>query len=613
MSVRFLDPTLVNQIAAGEVIERPASAIKELVENAIDAGATKIDVVLRDGGKTYLCVVDNGIGMSQQDLKLCVERHATSKIPDNDLFNIQTLGFRGEALPSIGSVSRLKITTRQSGSDSAWELNIEGGIKSNIAPAAGGYGTRIEVRDLFYATPARLKFLKAASTELSHTVDIVERLALIHPEIEFTVTDGDRQVLSFTKGVNRIASILGKDFHENSCEVTCQRQDLTLKGWISIPTYNHGSAANQYLFVNGRPVKDKLLATAIRVGYQDVLASSRYPSLCLFLICPPDEVDINVHPAKAEVRFRDPNLVRGFVISALRESLKNTQHQSSTLLSSGMTQAFTAPSVSSTSSVSQPASNFAPPLPYPKGGTSFPLQSRLSILTKTTDIDSFNEQLLTPLQDPPLIAELPSSPVSARQESVTEAHYLGYAKAQIHDTYIIAETTEHLIIIDQHAAHERLVYEKMKQDLASGLIKRQSLLIPTVVEITESGVELLKPYFSSLNEFGFTIEVVGKTGLVIREVPALLVKCDLKQLIQDMVAEIKNQDTGETIKQTINDILADKACKNSIRAGRKLSIEEMNALLRQMEATPSSSQCNHGRPTFVTLDKQALERLFGRT
>lgn len=608
MNVRFLDPTLVNQIAAGEVIERPASAIKELVENSIDAGSTRIDVILRDGGKTYLCVVDNGSGMSPQDLSLCIERHATSKIPDNDLFNIQTLGFRGEALPSIGSVSRLKIITRQSGNETAWELNVEGGTKSEIMPAAGPCGTRIEVRDLFYATPARLKFLKAATTELSHTVDIIERLALINPEIEFTVTDGERRVLSLTNGINRIQDILGKDFHENSCQVTCQRQDLTLKGWISIPTYNHSSAANQYLFVNGRPVKDKLLATAIRVAYQDVLAGSRYPSLCLFLICPPDEVDINVHPAKAEVRFRDPNLVRGFVISAIRESLKDISYKSSTVLSSGMAQAF-APPVSPASSGVRTGNGFI----GSDSRTPFINQSRLSFSPKTIDIDSFNEQLLTPLHSPAIIATLPQSPAAQIHDNLTEANYLGYAKAQIHDTYIIAETKEHLVIIDQHAAHERLVYEKMKQDLAGGLIKRQSLLIPEVIELTESNLDLLKPYFHSLNELGFIIESIGKTGLVIREIPALLTKCDLKQLIQDMVAEIKNQDTGETVKQTINEILADKACKNSIRAGRKLSTEEMNALLRQMEATPSSSQCNHGRPTFVTLDKQALEKLFGRT
>lgn len=608
MSVRFLDPTLVNQIAAGEVIERPASAIKELVENSIDAGATKIDIVLRDGGKTYLCVMDNGSGMSPQDLSLCVERHATSKIPDNDLFNIQTLGFRGEALPSIGSVSRLKITTRQLISDTAWELNVEGGTKSEVMPAAGPCGTRIEVRDLFYATPARLKFLKAGATELSHTVDIIERLALINPEIDFTVTDGDRRVLSFANGINRIQGVLGKDFHENSCEVTCQRQDLTLKGWISIPTYNHSSAANQYFFVNGRPVKDKLLATAIRVAYQDVLAGNRFPSLCLFLVCPPDEVDINVHPAKAEVRFRDPNLVRGFVISAIRESLKNVSQKSSTVLSSGMAQAF-APSLTPASSVARSSNGFI----RPSSGLPFSSQPRLSMPQKTVQIDSFNEQLLAPLQETTIIAELPQPPISQAYESLTEVGYLGYAKAQIHDTYIVAQTADHLVIVDQHAAHERLVYEKMKQDLASGLIKRQSLLIPEVIEMTESHLDLLHPYLSTFNELGFTIEVVGKTGLVIREIPMLVNKCDLKQLIQDMIAEIKNQDTGETVQQVIHEILADKACKNSIRAGRKLSLEEMNALLRQMEATPSSSQCNHGRPTFVTLDKQALERLFGRS
>lgn len=612
MSVRFLDPTLINQIAAGEVIERPASAIKELVENSIDAGSTKIDITVRDGGKTYICIVDNGNGMSSDDLTLCVERHATSKIPDNDLFNIQTLGFRGEALPSIGSVSRLKITSRQAESDSAWELLIEGGQKSKIAPASAPKGTKIEVRDLFYATPARLKFLKAASTELSHTVDIVERLALINPEIDFTITDGERQVLSFSNGMSRIEGVLGKDFQENCCAVECQRQDLTLKGWISIPTYNHSSAGNQYLFVNGRPVKDKLLATAIRVAYQDVLASHRHPSLCLFLICPPDEVDINVHPAKAEVRFRDPQLVRGFVISAIRESLKNAAEKSSTVLSTGLVRAFTPPSSPISSNPIQARDYHQGGFVRPTSGSGFSGQQRLSMPQKNINFESFNEQIMAPLQPPTVIVDF--SP--AQQETantLTEENYLGYAKAQVHETYIVAETPDHLVIVDQHAAHERLIYEKMKHDFAQGLIKRQSLLIPEVIEFSEPQLALLQPHLPAFHTFGFTIEIVGKTGLVIREIPMLLSKCDLKQLMTDMICDLKFQETSEVVHQAIHEILADKACKNSIRAGRKLSSEEMNALLRQMETTPSSGQCNHGRPTFVKLDKQALEKLFGRT
>lgn len=616
MTVRFLDPTLINQIAAGEVIERPASAIKELVENSIDAGATKIDITVRDGGKTYICIVDNGNGMSAEDLALCVERHATSKIPDNDLFNIQTLGFRGEALPSIGSVSRLKITSRQADSDGAWELSVEGGHKAKVAPASAPKGTKIEVRDLFYATPARLKFLKAASTELSHTVDIVERLALINPEIDFTITDGDRRVLSFANGASRVEGVLGKDFQENCCAIECQRQDLTLKGWISIPTYNHSSAGNQYFFVNGRPVKDKLLATAIRVAYQDVLAGNRHPSLCLFLICPPDEVDINVHPAKAEVRFRDPQLVRGFVISAIRESLKNGTEKSSTVLSTGLAQAFIPPSSSAPSVSSFPThvkdynrGGFVRPSSGSGGGG----QQHLTIPQKNINFDSFGEQLMAPLQSPVVIADFSPAHQELSADTLTQENYLGYAKAQVHETYIVAETSDHLVIVDQHAAHERLIYEKMKHDFAQGLIKRQSLLIPEVIELSEAQLALLQPHLPAFHTFGFTIEPAGKTGLVIREIPMLLSKCDLKQLINDMICDLKFQETSEVVHQTIHEILADKACKNSIRAGRKLSNEEMNALLRQMETTPSSGQCNHGRPTFVKLDKQALEKLFGRT
>lgn len=611
MAIRLLDPTLINQIAAGEVIERPASAIKELVENAIDAGATRIDITVRDGGKTYICIVDNGSGMSSQDLVLCVERHATSKIPDNDLFNIQTLGFRGEALPSIGSVSRLKMTSRQENSDSAWELTVEGGSKSEVVPTAAPQGTKIEVRDLFYATPARLKFLKTAATELSHTVDIIERLALINPEIDFTVTDGERSVLSFTKGISRVEGVLGKDFQNNCCEVSCQRQELVLKGWVSIPTYNHSSTGNQYLFVNGRPVKDKLLATAIRVAYQDVLASNRHPSLCLFFICPPDEVDINVHPAKAEVRFRDPNLVRGFVISAIRESLKNVAEKSSTLLSDGMIQAFTTPTspAASLQHQSYRRNGFV----RPTTGPGFNSQPHLSTPHKKNIFDSFSEQLLTPLTPPSIMVDLPHHSMNNEEPSLTAANYLGHAKTQVHETYIIAETSDHLVIIDQHAAHERLIYEKMKHDFAQGHIKSQSLLIPELIELNESQFALLTPHLSIFKNFGFTLDIVGKSGLVIREIPMLVNKIDLKQLITDMVAELKFQDTAETVHQAIHEVLADKACKNSIRAGRKLSQEEMNALLRQMESTPASGQCNHGRPTFVKLDKGALGKLFGRT
>lgn len=613
MTVRFLDQTLINQIAAGEVIERPSSAIKELIENSIDAGSTKIEVMIREGGKTYISVVDNGCGMSPDDLTLAVERHATSKIPDNDLFNIHTLGFRGEALPSIGSVSRLKITSRQNDSDNAWELFVEGGVKSQVSPSSGPVGTKIEIRDLFYATPARLKFLKAASTELTHIVDIIERLALINPQIDFTLRDGDKHVLAFTSGINRFEAVLGKEFHENCCEISCMRGDLTLKGAISIPTYNHSSAANQYLFVNGRPVKDKLLAVAVRVGYQDVLAGNRYPSLCLFLECSPEEVDINVHPAKSEVRFRDPNLVRNFVISALRETLRGNNSRSSTVMASDIVQAMMATPLqapaSSRHSQSTSSSGFRHPSSPGLAATSIP---RLSMPFNVPEVKAFEEQLLNPLSSS--LMQLPQhTTVQAEATPLTEANYLGHAKAQIHETYIIAETNNHLIIVDQHAAHERLVYEKMKQDLNNGLIKRQALLIPEVIELSEQQTTLIESYLDLLNSIGFLIEIIGNKGLIIRESPTLLNNVPLRTLILDMISELKDKDTAETIPQKIHEILADKACKNSIRAGRKLSFEEMNALLRQMEDTPSSGQCNHGRPTFVKLDKQALEKLFGRT
>lgn len=603
MTVRFLDPTLINQIAAGEVIERPASAIKELVENAIDANSTKIDVVVREGGRTLISITDNGQGMNQNDLNLSVERHATSKIPDSDLFNIRTLGFRGEALPSIGAVSRLTITSRTQDDDTAWRLLVEGGTKGELSPTSFGFGTRVEVRDLFYATPARLKFLKSPTTELSHIVDILNRLALAHPEIQFSLMDGERQVFSYGPNTDRLSTILGKDFPENACSVLMAREGLTLKGQISVPTFNRSSAAAQYLFVNGRPVKDRILSAAVRVAYQDFLASNRHPILALFLEIDPAEVDINVHPAKAEVRFRDAGLVRGVMISALKNALHEAAHRSSSTIAQDAIVAFQRPP----SPVSSPASAWS--------GRSYSGRSSGTSPSHSPRL-SFPEQHLAPglaeaistYHAAPLAT---ASPLEVSPESLKN-YPLGFARAQIHGTYILAETDDSLVIVDQHAAHERLVYEVMKIEQAAQGIKRQVLLLPEVVDLPDETLKAILSRAADLAQLGLMIEPFGLTAIMVREVPALLAKADWKQLIQDLGAEILDMDSTLQLSEQLNEIMGTLACHNSVRAGRQLSIEEMNALLRQMEATPYSGQCNHGRPTYVKLHRPDIEKLFGR-
>jgi DNA mismatch repair protein MutL len=599
LTIRFLDPTLINQIAAGEVIERPASAIKELVENAIDANATKIDVVVREGGRTLISITDNGHGMAQSDLVLAVERHATSKIPDSDLFNIRTLGFRGEALPSIGAVSRLTITSRTSSDDTAWRLLIEGGTKAEPVPTSFGFGTRVEVRDLFYATPARLKFLKAPTTELSHTTDILNRLALAHSEIQFSLMDGDRQVFSYGFNTDRVSTILGKDFSSNACSVLVEREGFTLKGHISVPTYNRSTAAGQYLFVNGRPVKDKVLSASVRAAYQDFLASNRHPVLALFLEIDPAEVDINVHPAKAEVRFRDSGLVRGVMISALKNTLHEAAHQSSTTIAQDAIVAFQRPPSPALNSL---ASHQAP---------AWSGKSHSGRSSSSSPRFSFPDRHLTPVLEE-TIATYQAAP-SPEPTSEPHGEYpLGLARAQIHGTYILAEADDSLVVVDQHAAHERLVYEKMKGEQATHGIKRQALLLPEVVDLPEEALKAILSHISAFEQLGLIIEAFGLSAVMVREVPALLVKADWKQLIQDLAAEIQEMDAALSLSEQLNEILGTLACHNSVRAGRQLSIEEMNALLRQMEATPHSGQCNHGRPTYVKLHRHAIEKLFGR-
>jgi DNA mismatch repair protein MutL len=587
MIIRRLPEDLVNRIAAGEVVERPAAAVKELVENAIDAGAARIDVALREGGASFILVADDGVGMTAEDLALAIERHATSKLPDDDLVSIRTLGFRGEALPAIGAVSRLSITSRRRGAAEAWSISVEGGVAHPLAPAAGGEGTRVEVRDLFYATPARLKFLKAPRTELDHAIDVVERLAMAHPSVAFTLSEGERTRLRLpaalgdrdTARLERLGAVLGRDFAANALPIEADREGHRLTGFAGLPTLNRGSSAGQYLFVNGRPVRDKLLLGAVRGAYQDFLDRDRHPVLALFLDVPAEAVDVNVHPAKAEVRFRESGLVRGLIVGALKHALAEAGHRASTTVAASALGAF------------RPGA-YMPPLPErPSRGLAEQAQAFYAPLPGT---------------------DRPAAPTIEGRPQEPSSFPLGAARAQLHGTYIVAETPDGLVIVDQHAAHERLVYERMKEALANGGIHRQALLLPEVVELDERLTGRLLARAEELAELGLVLEPFGAGAVVVREVPAMLGQIDAAGLVRDLADELAELGEALALKERLEEVAGTLACHGSVRAGRTLNAEEMNALLRQMEATPHSGQCNHGRPTYVELKLADIERLFGR-
>jgi DNA mismatch repair protein MutL len=594
--LRRLPSNLVNQIAAGEVVERPASAVKELVENAIDAGAHRIAVTLKEGGRTFLSVVDDGVGMSADELELAVERHCTSKLPDGDLAHIRTLGFRGEALPSIASVSRFTITSRPAGADTAWSLAIDGGAKAKPMPAAHPFGTRVEVRDLFFATPARLKFLKEPRTESSHVADAMRRLAMAHPEIGFRLESEGRTLIDLPaaspslleKGdaarLERLAAIMGRDFGENSLAIDANREGFRLTGFAGLPTLNRPTAQHQYLFVNGRPVRDKLLNGAVRGAYQDFLARDRNPMVALFLDAPPELVDVNVHPAKTEVRFRDAGIVRGLIVGALRTALSAAGHRASTTVSDAALGAF------------RPHTGYSNPLPYGGGGYSPSIPRGLAEAAM---------QFMSPFAEP-------SARVEAHAEANGQHYPLGVARAQLHETYIVAQTDGGVVIVDQHAAHERLLHEKLKNQLESEGVKRQALLLPEVVEVGEDGARRLTQRAAELGEMGLVLEPFGLGAVVVRETPALLGEADIQGLVRDLADELAEMGDHLSLKEKVEEVCGTLACHTSVRAGRRLSVEEMNALLRQMEATPHSGQCNHGRPTYVELKLADIERLFGR-
>jgi DNA mismatch repair protein MutL len=615
MPIRRLPPETVNRIAAGEVVERPASAVKELVENALDAGARRVEVQADGGGLTRLLIADDGCGMAPDQLALAVERHATSKLePDDagdvDLLRIFTLGFRGEALPSIGSVARLNITSRPREGGDAHSITVEGGVQRPVAPAAfpGPHGARVEVRDLFYATPARLKFMKSERAEAMAISEEIRRQAMAHEGVAFSLDLDGRNVLRLPAEhpgdegrLKRLAALLGRDFEANALLIDQARDGVRLSGYAGLPTYSRGNAAHQYLFVNGRPVKDRLLQGALRGAYADFLARDRHPAAVLFLELDPLYVDVNVHPAKAEVRFRDPQLVRGLIVGALRHALAAAGHRASTTVAADALAGFR-PHAG--------AAAFSPSTPSAQGwsgwrGWAAPSTAVAQILPGLNERSARVETLEA--EPPPSFVPDPSSLPADLLD-----YPLGAARAQLHGTYIVAQTRDGLVVVDQHAAHERLVYERMKAQMAQGAVTRQALLTPEVVELDPAEAERVAARADELAELGLVVEQFGSGAVLVRETPALLGDTDVRGLIRDIADDLAEHGAALSLKERMAEVCGTMACHGSVRAGRVLSAPEMNALLRQMEATPHSGQCNHGRPTYVELKLADLERLFGR-
>ena len=619
-TLRRLPDGLINRIAAGEVVERPASAVKELVENSLDAGAGQVDVTLRDGGRALILVADDGHGMGPDELQLAIDRHCTSKLAGDDLVNIASLGFRGEALPSIGAVSRLTLASRARGADAAWQIRVEAGEAGPVEPARLPKGTRVEVRDLFYATPARLKFLKQPKTELGHVQDTLQRLAMAHPQVGFTLTDGDRQVLRYAPAqgddlfdarLARLSAVMGKQFADNAMKIAAEREGLRLTGYAGLPTLNKANAQQQFLFVNGRPVKDRLLQGALRGAYQDVLARDRHPMAALFLELPAAEVDVNVHPAKAEVRFREPGLVRGLIVSAIRHQLAEAGHRASGSVAEQALGAFRPEGAPTAPHGGGRAGAYA----YTPGrgaggwngtyGTSQPAYAAPGMREAA---EAYHAPLPEMDAGPSARADTPA----AEPEPPAADHPLGAARAQLHENYIVAQTGRGLVLVDQHAAHERLVYERMKAELAERGVVRQGLLIPEVVELEDRAAQRVADRAAELQRLGLTIEAFGGGALVVREVPALLGEVDVQGLVRDLADDLEESDDTLSLEDRLHSVVSRMACHGSVRSGRRLNIDEMNALLRQMEATPKSGQCNHGRPTYIELGLADIEKLFGR-
>ena len=615
-SIRLLPETMINRIAAGEVVERPASVVKELVENAIDAGASRIDIALKSGGKREIIVTDNGKGMQRDELLLAVQRHATSKLPDDDLLRVQWLGFRGEALPSIGAVSRLGISSRTQDSSEGWEICVEGGKVIEPVPAARNQGTSITVRDLFYATPARLEFMKSERSETMAVNDMLKRIAMAHPEISFSYTpEGKGWSVKQTNDLKqRLQDILGRDFSANAVALNGEREGMNISGYAGLPTYNRANSQQQYLFVNGRPVRDRLLLGVVRAAYQDFLARDRHPVVALFVDVPPEMVDVNVHPAKAEVRFRDNAAIRSMILRALREALAQAGHQASTTVAD---MALARANINLATPPSAPHYSPTSYGMYPSASTSqgsFAQALQLQEPLVASGYHSLPKAESTELTSPEMIhSALQHMPhASSSATDVQDFPPLGFARAQLHETYIVSQTRDGIVIVDQHAAHERLVYERMKQQMAEEGVKTQPLLLPEVIELGEDAATRLLERQQELAQMGLILDDFGGGSVVVRELPALLGAADIEGLIRDMADELEEYGEALKLRDRMEDICGTMACHGSVRAGRKLSHEEMNALLRQMEATPYSGQCNHGRPTYVELKLGDIERLFGR-
>jgi DNA mismatch repair protein MutL len=602
MPVRQLPEQVVNRIAAGEVVERPASVVKELVENAIDAGASRVDIFTEGGGRRKIVITDDASGMTRADLALSIERHATSKLDEEDLLQIRTLGFRGEALPSIGAVAKLAITTRQKSEAHAWGLAVEGGAKSDVMPAALGQGTRVEVADLFYATPARLKFLKSERTEAEAIREVVRRLAMARPDIAFTLAGEERAPITWAAALPgapgrlaRLGDILGADFREHAIDVRAERDGVVVEGFAAAPALTRANALGQYLFVNGRPVRDKLILGAVRAAYADYLPRDRHPVVALFVTLDPREVDANVHPAKTEVRFRNAGLVRALIVHALKNGLAREGKRTAANDGGSAIAAFRpAFSPRNTNWDWRRSPSFpVAPMPSFEGGAA-PLlaerdQAAFDVGAPSADV-RFEDTPTVDLTDRPL----------------------GAARTQIHENYIVSQTRDGLIIVDQHAAHERIVYERLKASLERNGVERQILLIPEIVEMDEATVERLLARAEELASFGLAIESFGPGAVAVRETPSLLGKTDARGLLRDLAEHMEEWDEALPLERRLMHVAATMACHGSVRAGRRLKPEEMNALLREMEATPNSGQCNHGRPTYVELKLSDVEKLFGR-
>ncbi len=609
--IRQLDDAAANRIAAGEVVERPSSAVKELVENALDAGARRVEVAYAHGGKALIRVSDDGHGMAKGDLPLALSRHATSKIDGSDLLNIHSFGFRGEALPSLGAVGRLTLASRAAGQEGA-RIIVDGGRLGAVEPAALNPGTQVELRDLFHATPARLKFMRSDQAEAKAVADVLRRLAMAAPDVGFTLTDvtagKERQVLRldaeqgdlFAALEARLARLLGRDFAANAIRIDAEREGFRLSGQAALPAYSRGAAVEQFLFVNGRPVRDKLLLGALRAAYGDLLPRDRHPAAALFIDCPPELVDVNVHPAKAEVRFRDPGLVRGLIVSALRHALAESGHRGAAVLSDAALGKFRSEGTPADDPPPARVYGWQPP-PRPSGPA---LAASLRFQAPEAPPTGLAEA------EAGFSGAAPSARVEAQTGPVDAP--LGAARAQIHENYIIAQTREGLVIIDQHAAHERLVYERLKAQRSAHGVPAQALLIPEIVTLRPGEAAMLAEQAEALAALGLLIEPFGGEALAVRATPAALGPCDAGALLRDIADELADQGGGRMLEARIDAVLSRMACHGSVRSGRRMSGEEMNALLREMEATPHSGQCNHGRPTWVALSLADIERLFAR-